>query len=44
VLFRMGEREEGLRVAAIDIARARDKRLTPRNDLWASRRPEFYER
>jgi predicted amidohydrolase len=29
--------------ASLDLARARDKTFTPRNDLFGDRRPEFYE-
>jgi predicted amidohydrolase len=29
--------------ATIDLARARDKTFTPRNDLFGDRRPEFYD-
>jgi len=38
----MGETEEGVRIAAIDPAAARDKRATPRNDLFADRRIDLW--
>ena len=38
-----GDRVEA-RVVAIDPARARDKRATPHNDLFADRRPDLYEK
>lgn len=41
-LLAMGAEEEGLRVAGVDVALARDKRVTPRNDILRDRRPEFY--
>lgn len=34
--------EEGVGIVEIDIALARDKKITPRNDLFADRRPEEY--
>jgi predicted amidohydrolase len=34
--------EEGLALAEVDPATAREKRLTPRNDLFGDRRPEYY--
>ena len=37
-----GPRAPRALVAAVDPARARDKRFTARNDLWRDRRPEFY--
>jgi predicted amidohydrolase len=42
LLFRMGESEEGVRFAEIDPRSARDKRLTPANDLFRDRRPDLY--
>jgi predicted amidohydrolase len=37
-----GADEECVRTAEIDVALARDKRVTARNDLFADRRPEIY--
>ena len=37
-----GPDEECVRAAEIDVSQARDKRVTPRNDLFADRRPELY--
>lgn len=42
-LLRMGESETGIRVVAIDLAAARDKRVTAWNDALGDRRPAFYE-
>lgn len=42
VLAALGGGEEGVAVAEVDPARARDKHLTPRNDLLGGRRPEIY--
>jgi predicted amidohydrolase len=39
----MGDEEEGVRVAAIDPTDARDKRATPRNDLFADRRVDLWD-
>jgi 5-aminopentanamidase len=41
ILFRMG-REEGVRIAEIDPAFARNKSVTSANDLFEDRRPDFY--
>jgi predicted amidohydrolase len=41
-LVSMGETEEGVRIASIDPAVARDKRATPRNDLFADRRTDLW--
>ena len=38
----MGETEEGVRIALIDPAAARDKHATPRNDLFADRRTDLW--
>ncbi|MFC1822664.1 nitrilase-related carbon-nitrogen hydrolase [Thermodesulfobacteriota bacterium] len=38
----MGEQETGVAVAEIDVSRARDKKITPQNDRFGDRRPEFY--
>lgn len=35
-------RGSAIRIVEIDPARARDKRITKRNDLFADRRPQFY--
>jgi len=43
-LLAMGEEEEGLRVCEIDVALARDKKITPFNDALGDRRPAFYEK
>lgn len=43
VLARAARRNESVRIVTIDPARARDKRVTPRNDLFADRRPEIYD-
>ncbi len=43
-LLAMDAEEEGLRVVEIDPVLARDKHVTPRNDILDDRRPEFYER
>ncbi|HXI02440.1 MAG TPA: nitrilase-related carbon-nitrogen hydrolase [Candidatus Saccharimonadales bacterium] len=42
VLHRAPARGEALHVQRIDLARARDKRITPGNDLLGDRRPAFY--
>ena len=36
------EKGEHVKVVDCDPARARDKGITPRNDLFADRRPELY--
>jgi 5-aminopentanamidase len=41
ILFRMG-REEGVRIAKIDPTLARDKQVTPSNDLFKDRRTDVY--
>ncbi len=41
-LIEADAREECVRWVEIDPAEARDKRVTPRNDLFADRRPELY--
>jgi predicted amidohydrolase len=43
VLSRAPEHREHLEVLEIDLAQARDKRVTPRNDLFASRQPDTYD-
>ncbi len=42
VLSKLGEKETGLIIAEIDPGRARDKKITDRNDRFRDRRPEFY--
>jgi hypothetical protein len=42
VLEQAGADEEGVRIVEVDIAQARDKMVTPRNDLFGDRRPELY--
>lgn len=42
VLASLGEEEEGAAIAEIDPARARNKAVTPRNDLLRDRRPALY--
>jgi predicted amidohydrolase len=42
LLFRAGGDFRGVLCAEIDSTRADDKRVTPLNDLFADRRPEFY--
>jgi len=42
MLASAGEYEECVRVVAIDPAQAKDKRITPVNDLFRDRRPDFY--
>lgn len=39
-----GQEKEEVRIAEIDLALARDKKVTPNNDLFSDRRPEFYEK
>jgi predicted amidohydrolase len=43
-LLAMDAEEESFRVVEIDPALARDKCVTPQNDILRDRRPEFYER
>jgi predicted amidohydrolase len=42
ILFRLGDREEVLRIVEIDPCLARDKQVTEMNDLFEDRRPEAY--
>jgi predicted amidohydrolase len=42
VLASAGAAEECVRTAEVDPARALDKRMTPRNDIFRDRRPKFY--
>lgn len=44
VLARAPADEECTHVVEIDLSAAREKRVTPRNDLFGSRRPEAYDR
>jgi len=41
-LAAMDETEEGVRIVTIDPTAARDKRATPRNDLFADRRTDLW--
>jgi predicted amidohydrolase len=43
ILASLGGEEDGIAVASIDPAEARDKHVTPRNDVFADRRPAFYQ-
>jgi predicted amidohydrolase len=42
VLFRMDDKEEGVKLADIDPKSARDKRIIPTNDIFEDRKPEYY--
>ncbi len=42
VLFRLGPEEETYREAEIDVFKARDKQITPRNHIFEDRRTEYY--
>ncbi len=42
VLAQAGVADEALRIVDIDPREAADKHVTPRNDLFADRRPELY--
>jgi len=42
VLWRAGRSRPAARVVDLDLARARDKRVTARNDLWGDRVPALY--
>jgi predicted amidohydrolase len=42
VLGRLGDNETGVAVAAIDVTKARDKKITEQNDRLKDRRPEHY--
>jgi predicted amidohydrolase len=42
VLVQASQTEEGVGIADVDMALARNKMITERNDLLADRRPEFY--
>lgn len=44
VVVRVGEDRECVEVREIDLQQARDKRVTPLNDLFADRRPKLYGR
>lgn len=41
-LIRFGSEEENIRITEIDPSRARNKKVTSRNDLWKDRRPGQY--
>ncbi len=43
-LAQAGPGEECVRTAVVDALEARDKRVTPRNDLFRDRRPDLYAR
>lgn len=43
IKIRMGKAETGIVVSDIDPIQARNKAITPRNDRFLDRRPEFYE-
>lgn len=42
VLTRLGKAETGVSIVEIDVTQARDKKITPQNDRFDDRRPEFY--
>lgn len=42
ILFQATATEEAVGIVEVDITLARDKKITPRNDLFADRRPEEY--
>jgi predicted amidohydrolase len=43
VLMSLDSDEEGVEAVEVDIARARDKSITSRNDRFKDRRPELYK-
>jgi predicted amidohydrolase len=43
ILVQSSRKTPSLSIADVDPHRARDKRITPRNDVMADRRPEMYE-
>lgn len=43
ILHRSAAQGDDLHIAEVDVALARDKRLTPQNDILGDRRPEFYQ-
>jgi predicted amidohydrolase len=43
LLHRSTAQGDELYIAEIDVALARDKRLTPQNDILGDRRPDFYQ-
>ena len=43
LIYRSAAEGDDLHLAEIDVALARDKRLTAQNDIVADRRPEFYQ-
>jgi predicted amidohydrolase len=42
VLTQLSEAETGVSVVDIDVSQARNKKVTPKNDRFADRRPDFY--
>lgn len=44
ILSRTSSNLESVSIVEIDIAKARDKKITPRNDLLLDRRPDFYKK
>jgi predicted amidohydrolase len=42
ILTKADPRNESVKIVTIDPRKARDKRITPRNDLFKDRRPEIY--
>ncbi len=44
ILARSGKEEEEVRVAEVDLSLARNKKVTPKNDVIADRRPDFYKK
>ena len=42
VLTKLGKEETGVSVVEIDVTQAREKKITPQNDRFDDRRPEFY--
>ncbi len=43
VLTRLAETEPGVSIVDINVRQARNKKITPQNDRFADRRPEFYD-
>jgi predicted amidohydrolase len=43
ILASMGKKEVGISVVEIDVEKARDKKVTPKNDRMMDRRPELYD-
>ena len=42
LIYRAKSEDEELFIAEIDVTKARDKRITQRNELIEDRRPEYY--